>query len=276
MNQEPLIRVAFFLALLALFGCWELLAPRRACRGSRPFRWAANLLLVIVDTLTLRAVAAVWTAGLAMGAALLAEEHAIGLHYALKVPYWPAAILSIVILDFVVYAQHVAFHKVPLFWRVHKVHHSDVGVDVSTALRFHPIEIFLSMQVKVAVILLFGMPALAVLIFEVLLNGMAMFNHANIRIPVKLDVVMRLLVVTPDMHRVHHSVHQDETDSNFGFNLSLWDRICRTYRPQPRDGHETMGIGLAAYQRPEEQNLAWILALPFRSQRPAPARERRH
>lgn len=263
MAFETYVRLGSFLTILAVLIAWERLAQRRPLSGSRPFRWTWNFLMVVVDTLCIRVLAAVWTAGVAVGAAHWAQVNNHGLLNLLEVPPWIAVLSGALVLDFAIYSQHVMFHKVPLLWRLHKVHHSDVAIDVSTALRFHPIEILLSMLIKVGIVVLLGIPVLGVVLFEVILNGMAMFNHANIRLAPAVDHWLRRLVVTPDMHRVHHSVYPDETDSNYGFNLSCWDRLCRTYRPEPRDGHMEMRIGLREYPDGWRQHLGWMLLLPF-------------
>jgi sterol desaturase/sphingolipid hydroxylase (fatty acid hydroxylase superfamily) len=239
---------------------WEMLAPRRKLVIRKPLRWISNLGLVFVNSLLLRLVAPLG----AVGVALLTQRLEWGLFNAIDVPYWAAVVCSVVLLDFAIYLQHVMFHAVPLFWRLHMVHHADLDFDVTTGVRFHTLEILLSFGIKSAVILLIGPPAVAVLIFEVLLNATSMFNHSNIRMPLWLDRVLRWLVVTPDMHRVHHSWHRHETNSNFGFNHPWWDRLCGTYRDQPVDGHTAMTIGL--HQLRDERRadrLPWMLWLPF-------------
>lgn len=259
LHYESLIRLGCFLAALALLAGWEWRRPRRIPTLSRHRRWPANLGLVLVDSLALR-----WTLPLlAVGAAVASEAHGWGLFHRLDMPFWPAFIISLPTLDLAIYAQHVAFHKIPLLWRLHRVHHSDTHIDVTTGLRFHPFEILLSMLFKIGVVTLVGMPTVAVLLFEVILNVTAMFNHSNIQLPLKLDAWLRLLVVTPDMHRVHHSIHRDETDSNYGFNLPWWDRWFGTYRAQPRDGHTGMIIGLDAFRDERSVGLLWLLAQPF-------------
>ena len=238
---------------------WEVIAPRRRLTVSKPLRWASNLGLVAFNTVILRLLLP--TA--AVGMALLAEERAWGLLNNYAVPYWLSLVLAVMILDFVIYLQHVMFHAVPALWRLHMVHHADLDFDVTTGSRFHTIEIILSMFIKLAVVVALGPPALAVVIFEVLLNGTAMFNHANVRMPIGLDRVLRWFVVTPDMHRVHHSVIARETNSNFGFNLPWWDRLFGTYRSQPSAGHEGMTIGLTQFRDLRVERLHSMLALPF-------------
>ncbi|WP_084650460.1 sterol desaturase family protein [Stappia stellulata] len=239
---------------------FELVLPRRDLTLGRGRRWLTNLAIVATDTAVLRIVFPM----AAVGIALWASENGIGLFPWLELSFWLAALLGFVLLDFAVWAEHWASHKIPLLWRIHKMHHVDRDIDVTTALRFHPLEILISMAWKAAVVVAFGIPVVAVLVFEVVLNGAAMFNHANVKLPGWLDRGLRLLVVTPDMHRVHHSVIRRETDSNYGFNLSIWDRLFRTYVDQPRDGHAGMTIGLAEYQTPEPAGYLWSLALPFR------------
>ena len=200
----------------------------------------------------------------AVGLALLAQTRGFGLFNVIAAPAWIGVAASVVILDLAIYLQHVLFHAVPALWRLHRMHHADLEFDVSTGLRFHPIEILLSMLIKFAVVAALGAPALLVLIFEVLLNASSMFNHANIRIPLGVDRILRWLVVTPDMHRVHHSILARETNSNFGFNLPWWDRLFGTYRPQPAAGHEAMTIGIEQFRDPRELWLDRMLAQPFR------------
>ena len=247
-----------FLGMLATMGFWETIAPKREQRASRLGRWAANLGIIAISVLMLRLLI---PAG-AMGAAAFAEANGWGLLNVISLPYPAAIMVAVILLDCAIYWQHVIFHAVPMLWRLHKVHHADVEIDVSTGLRFHPVEMLLSMIIKISVVLLTGAPMLAVLIFEVLLNATAMFNHGNVRLPAGVDRWLRLLIVTPDMHRVHHSIIKRETNSNFGFNLSLWDRLFGSYRAQPAGGHAGMQIGLPEYR--QFRGLAWMLALPFR------------
>jgi len=258
MNDEALIRLAAFLGVLLLMSLWEVLAPRRPLiQGYH--RWPGNLGIVLLNSLLLRLLI---PAG-AIGAAMWADRHSFGLLDMMELPFPVAVALSVILLDLAIYLQHLLFHTVPLLWRLHMVHHADRDIDVSTGLRFHPVEIILSMLIKMAVIVLLGAPAMAVLIFEVVLNGMAMFNHGNVRMPPTLDHLIRLLFVTPDMHRVHHSVIRRETNSNYGFNLSIWDRIFGTYTAQPAEGHLGMTIGLRQFQNQPAHRLGWMLRLPF-------------
>lgn len=261
LSHEWALRLAAFAAVLAAMLAWEARRPRRASgHGRRLQRWRTNLGLVAVDALVVR----LGFPLAAVGAAVLAQERGWGLLNALDVPRWLAVAVALVILDLAIYAQHVAFHKVPVLWRLHRVHHCDVELDATTGLRFHPIEIALSMAFKIALVIALGAPAVAVIVFEVGLNALAMFNHANVRLPERIDRVLRRLVVTPDMHRVHHSIHRDETDSNYGFNLSVWDRLFGTYRAEPRDGHETMTLGLDTFRTPADGRLGRLLLQPFR------------
>jgi sterol desaturase/sphingolipid hydroxylase (fatty acid hydroxylase superfamily) len=260
LSHDMALRFASFAAVLAAMTAWEAWRPRRARAGyGRLKRWSANLGLVALDALLVRLIFPL----AAVGAAVLAEARGWGLFNTVELPAWLAIAITLLILDLTIYGQHVAFHKVPLLWRLHRVHHSDVDLDATTGLRFHPIEIALSMALKIALVIALGAPALAVILFEVGLNAFAMFNHANVHLPERLDRVLRRLIVTPDMHRVHHSIHRDETDSNYGFNLSLWDRIFGTYRAQPRDGHEGMTIGLDVFRSASEGTLRRLLIQPF-------------
>ncbi len=264
--HEASIRMAFFVGIFAAVAVGELVSPRRKPTTSKSSRWFANIGIVVIDALTLRVLFQVLRAVLPIGAvgmALLAEERHWGLLNNITVPYWFAVALSVVILDFVIYLQHVMFHAVPALWRLHMMHHADLDYDLTTGTRFHPIEIVLSMGIKICAVIVLGAPALGVVVFEVLLNGTAMFNHGNLKLPIGLDRVLRLFVVTPDMHRVHHSVFPSETNSNFGFNLPWWDRLMGTYRDQPSRGHEGMTIGLNQFRDPSRLTLPWILALPF-------------
>ncbi len=260
MEHEAVLRLASFFGVFALVAAWEIWAPRRALTVPKSARWANNVGLVVLNTIVLRLL----FPAAAVGMAAYAAEHGWGLFNNLPIPLWLAVALSVVALDLVIYLQHVLFHAVPMLWRLHRVHHADLDYDVTTGARFHPIEIVLSMLIKFAAIAILGPPVVAVLIFEVLLNAMAMFNHGNIRIPRPVDRLVRWVIVTPDMHRVHHSVADDESNSNFGFNLACWDRLFGTYRQQPRAGHREMAIGLSNYRDPQRVNrLSGMLALPF-------------
>jgi sterol desaturase/sphingolipid hydroxylase (fatty acid hydroxylase superfamily) len=259
-ENEPAIRLAGFLGIFALMALLELLAPRRPLRVSKPVRWANNIGLVVLNTAVLRLV----FPAAALGMARYAEAQGFGLFNVVEAPFWAAVAGSVLALDFFIWLQHVMVHAIPLLWRLHRVHHADLDFDVTTGARFHTLEILLSMLIKFAVILLLGPPLVAVVVFEVILNATSMFNHANVRLPLALDRVLRLVVVTPDMHRVHHSVEDDETNSNFGFNFPWWDRLLGTYRAQPRGGHEAMTIGIRTFR--EARWCSWLpgmLAIPF-------------
>jgi sterol desaturase/sphingolipid hydroxylase (fatty acid hydroxylase superfamily) len=256
---ESALRLGAFAGVFLVMALAEFGAPRRDMGHGRGRRWITNMVIVLIDTLAVRLIFPL----AAVGVALWADANGIGLFNVLGVPGWLAGIVCFLALDLAIWAQHLAVHKVPVLWRVHRVHHADVDIDVTTALRFHPIEIVLSMVWKMIVVVALGAPPLSVFLFEVVLNGMAMFNHANFHIPARLDRVLRTILVTPDMHRVHHSVDIAETDSNYGFNLSVWDRLFRTYVPQPALGHEGMTIGLDEYQTDRPTRLGWSLLLPF-------------
>jgi sterol desaturase/sphingolipid hydroxylase (fatty acid hydroxylase superfamily) len=260
MSNEALVRLLAFAGILAAMAAWEILAPRRDQRIGRHMRWPGNLGVVVLDTLLVRLVFPMTLVGLA----LLAEARGWGLLNALNVPGWAAIVLAVIVLDLAIYLQHVLFHAVPALWRLHRMHHADLELDVTTGSRFHPLEILLSMIIKLGVVAALGAPAVAALIFEVLLNATSMFNHGNVRIPQRFDRVLRWMVVTPDMHRVHHSIESRETNSNFGFNLPWWDRLFGTYRDQPAAGHEAMTIGIEQFRDPAELRLDRMLVQPWR------------
>jgi sterol desaturase/sphingolipid hydroxylase (fatty acid hydroxylase superfamily) len=262
LGYEPLIRLGAFGGIFAVMAAWEVLGPRRKQAIGRGLRWPNNLGVVVVDTLLVRLVFPTTAVGLA----LVAEAHAWGLFHTIALPAWVAVVTSVILLDLAIYFQHVLFHAVPALWRLHRMHHADLEFDVTTGLRFHPIEILLSMMIKLAVVAALGAPAVAVLIFEVLLNATSMFNHSNIRMPLGLDRVLRWFVVTPDMHRVHHSILSRETNSNFGFNLPWWDRLFGTYRAQPAAGHDAMTIGIEQFRDARELRLDRMLLQPFRGE----------
>lgn len=260
MSNEAAIRLSFFLGIFAVMALWEMIAPRRALTVSKVMRWTNNLGLVFLNTFILRLL----FPAAAVGVAALSSEQGWGLFNYYDVSPVVAIVSSVVIMDFVIYLQHVMVHAVPVLWRLHRVHHADLDYDVTTGARFHPIEIVLSMLIKFATIFLLGPPVVAVVIFEVMLNATAMFNHGNVRLNLAFDKWLRLFLVTPDMHRVHHSVEDDEANSNFGFSLPWWDRLFGTYRDQPRDGHENMHIGIHTYNEPKQ--VSWLhgmLLLPF-------------
>ncbi len=261
--NEPAIRLGFFLGVFAVIGFWEVLAPRRLLTISKALRWTSNLGLVVLDTVLLRLIFPLAGVGLAAFCA----KNGWGILNHFQVPFWVAVPLAVIALDFVIWLQHVMVHAVPLLWRLHRVHHADLDYDVTTGARFHPLEIVLSMLIKLATIVVLGPPVVAVVIFEVLLNATAMFNHGNIGLPARLDRILRWVVVTPDMHRVHHSIEDDETNSNFGFNLPWWDRLFGTYRDQPRAGQTGMTIGIRDHGDPREvSRLDGMLLLPFRGE----------
>jgi sterol desaturase/sphingolipid hydroxylase (fatty acid hydroxylase superfamily) len=257
---EPAIRLAAFVGVFVVMAAWEWIVPRRKQSVGRMWRWPNNLGVVVVDTLFIR----ILFPTAAVGLALIAEAQGFGVFNMVAIPWWIAVVLSVVILDLAIYLQHVLFHAVPTLWRLHRMHHADLDIDVTTGLRFHPIEIVLSILIKFAVIAVLGAPAVAVLIFEVLLNATSMFNHSNVRIPARSDRVLRWFVVTPDMHRIHHSVLSRETNSNFGFNLPWWDHLLGTYRAEPEAGHEGMTIGIEQFRDPRELRLDRMLLQPFR------------
>ena len=259
-TYEVQVRLVFFFGVLAVMATWEVLAPRRALRVSKLVRWGNNLALVFLNNVLLRLL----FPAAALGMAAFAAEQGWGVLNYFTLPAGLAVLVSVIALDFVIYLQHIMVHAVPALWRLHRVHHADMDFDVTTGSRFHPLEIILSMLIKFAAIAVLGPPVVAVVIFEVLLNATAMFNHSNVRMPAALDRVLRWLVVTPDMHRVHHSVEDDEANSNFGFNLPWWDRLFGTYRAQPRVGHEAMTIGIHTFR--EDKWCSWLpgmLAIPF-------------
>lgn len=252
-------RLSIFAGALILFSCLEALFPRRKRSLPRSGRWLTHLGITIIDSVAVRLLGPLT----AIAVAFWASDKGIGLFNLTEWPVWIEIALAFIALDFAIYLQHIISHRVPIFWRLHKVHHTDRDLDASSAVRFHPVEIMLSMLYKCGLVLLIGPAVIAVLIFEIVLNASAIFNHANLRLPLWLDKAMRLIIVTPDMHRVHHSVIEGETNSNFGFNFSIWDRLCGTYKAQPEAGHEGMIIGLSEHQNLSPSKLLWNLKLPF-------------
>tara|TARA_R110000850_G_scaffold35348_1_gene94314 strand:+ start:39 stop:884 length:846 start_codon:yes stop_codon:yes gene_type:complete len=258
--NEPAIRILGFVSVLSLMALWEILATRRPQTLKRLARWPGNLGIVVLDTLAVRLLFPL----AAVGAAIYASEHGWGLLNLVSMPGWVTVVLAILVLDLAIYFQHRIFHAVPWLWRLHRMHHADLEFDVTTGLRFHPFEILLSMAIKMAVVVVIGAPALAVVVFEVLLNATSLFNHGNVRLPQRVDRWLRLLLVTPDMHRVHHSAIQRETDSNFGFSVPWWDRLFGTYRAQPEKGHLGMMIGIEDFRSEHDLRLDQLLIQPFR------------
>lgn len=263
MTIISILRLSFFFTVLLVMLIWETIAPKRTYKQKLGLRRKFNnLLLVFLNTIMLRLI---FTTA-AVGVAMWCQLHKVGLLYAFEIPLWLTTIISFLVLDFAIYIQHVLFHFLPILWRIHRVHHADMEYDVTTGLRFHPIEIILSMVIKFCIIIFIGAPALAVIIFEIMLNATAMFNHGNVRLASKIDKYLRYIVVTPDMHRVHHSVIPKETNSNFGFNLPIWDRIFQTYISQPKLTHEKMEIGLDQFRDPKQTQTLWrMLTMPFKN-----------
>lgn len=260
LGHEPAVRLSFFFGVLALMALWEVVAPRRPAPLRRWARWPSNLGIVALNTVLVRVILPTTAVALAM----VGAREGWGLLHHAAFPGWLALVVAVIALDLVIYLQHVMVHAVPLLWRLHRVHHADLHFDVTTGSRFHPIEMVLSMLIKFAAILVIGPSPEAVVVFEVLLNATAMFNHGNVRLPAAIDRWLRRVVVTPDMHRVHHSLEDDEANSNFGFNLPWWDQLFGTYRDQPRGGHEGMTIGIRGWRDPRQVNrLPGMLALPF-------------
>jgi sterol desaturase/sphingolipid hydroxylase (fatty acid hydroxylase superfamily) len=261
--SEAVVRTGFFVGIFALMAVWEVLAPLRQQAAPRSLRWSNNLALVMLDSVIVRLVFPLT----AVSFAALAAERGWGLLNLLDLPLWPALILALLLLDLIIYLQHRLFHAVPLLWRLHRVHHADTEFDVTTALRFHPLEMLVSMAIKLAAIALLGAPALAVLVFEIVLNGAAMFNHANVALPARLERVLRLFVVTPDMHRIHHSTRPEEHNRNFGFNLPWWDRLLGSYCPRPQLDQRDMPIGQDQFRTRRDLWLDRLLLQPLRDQR---------
>jgi len=252
--------LGFFVVVLIVMAIWETAAPRRRRAVSRWARWPGNLGVVALNTVLARLLVPAGVAGLA----LIADTQNWGLMNVLDLPFWIAVILSVLVLDLATYLQHVVFHALPALWRLHRMHHADLDFDVTTGARFHPLEIFISLGIKLSVVAVLGPPAVAVVIFEVLLNATSMFKHGNVHIHPRVDRILRLFVVTPDMHRVHHSVLPEETNSNFGFNFPWWDRLLGTYRAQPAAGHMDMTLGIEQFREPRELRLDRMLLQPFR------------
>lgn len=257
--HEPTIRLSVFVGLFAILAISEYLRPRRKLTAPKGSRWFTNAAIVVIDSVLVRLI----FPAAAVGVALWAQSNGYGLFNTVQAPVWVAGLVCIVALDFAVWFSHLLSHKVPMFWRFHRMHHSDTDIDVTTAIRFHPVEIILSMLYKVAWVVALGAPAWSVILFEIILNGVAMFNHSNLKLPLWLDKVLRAIVVTPDMHRVHHSTIPHETDSNYGFNFPFWDKMFGTYIPQPKLGHDEMSIGLSQWQDERPTKLGWALSVPL-------------
>jgi len=260
-QNESMLRLGFFVGMLLIMGVWEWVMPFRNTTFPKAYRWLNNLALVVLNTVLLRML----FPAAAVGMAIFADQQGWGVLSVIEVPLWLSVLMSIVVLDFMIWLQHVTVHAIPVLWRLHRVHHADRDYDVTTGLRFHPLEIVLSMMIKFIVIVALGPPVVAVILFEIILNAMAMFNHGNVRLPSSLDTILRVLLVTPDMHRIHHSVQDHETNSNFGFNLSIWDRLFGTYIKQPEMGQENFTIGIEGFDRQEQvARLDGLLLLPFK------------
>lgn len=261
MQQEASIRLGMFLSIFALMACWELIAPRRELSIAKSKRWLNNLGLVVVNTFTTR----ILFPAAAVGTAIWAEQQQIGLLHLLGWSHLPVMLLiSVILLDLFIWYQHLLFHKIPILWRLHRVHHADLDFDLTTGLRFHPIEVLLSMCIKAALILIFGFPALGVLLFEIILNGCAMITHSNVKLPQRVDDLIRKIFVTPDMHRVHHSWRREEANSNYGFNLAIWDKLFGTYKADSIDGQLGIQFGITETPNPDAVPLHKLLSLPFR------------
>jgi sterol desaturase/sphingolipid hydroxylase (fatty acid hydroxylase superfamily) len=260
-SLEIAVRVGGSALVFATMALWEWLAPRRALTVGRRPRWPGNLGILAVDIVAVRLL--VPTA--AVGVALIAGSRGWGLFNLVGLPSWAAIVIGVIALDLVIYTQHVVFHHVPALWRLHRMHHADLDIDVTTGVRFHPLEILLSLAIKMAAVVALGVPAIAVLMFEVLLNATSMFNHSNVALPPRLEPIARWLVVTPQMHQVHHSIERSETDSNFGFNLPWWDRLFGTYRGKPAAGEQGIVIGLPIFRDVAESTIMRLLTQPFRN-----------
>ena len=254
------LRLGIFVGILVFMAFLEFILPRRNVDANRKLRWTSNIGIVVLDSILVRILLPTTT----IAVALYAESSNFGLFNLFSLPFILSIIISVLLLDVLIYTQHVIFHKIHWLWRFHRMHHSDTHIDVTTGIRFHPVEILLSLLIKYAAILVFGIPAVAVVLFEIILNATAMITHSNLNLPKGLDQLLRWLFVTPDMHRIHHSIHRQETDSNYGFNLSIWDRLFGTYIEEPRDTHEKMLIGIDQFRHKREQIIDKLLTQPFR------------
>ncbi|MGE4233086.1 MAG: sterol desaturase family protein [Bacteriovoracia bacterium] len=256
---EPIIRLSFSVGLFLVLALAECYFPRRRLTFLRKNRWPSNIAITVIDVLVMRMILPLG----AVGFARIVQSHGWGILNSIAFPAWIEVLIAVTVLDLAIYSQHLVFHHVPLLWRIHRMHHTDLDFDVTTGSRFHPAEIALSLGIKLAVITVLGAPAIGVLVFEILLNATALFNHSNLKIPTSADRFIRRFLVTPDMHRVHHSILKNETNSNFGFNLPWWDHLFRTYQKTPKAGHESMTIGTDVFRNPKELRLDRLLIQPF-------------
>lgn len=260
-ENEQNIRLGIFLSLLVFFALIEFLAPLAKRQEKRTTQWFTNITITIIDTVTMRLVLPV----IAVGIAKQAADNGIGLFNVIDIGYWPSFILSLLLLDVLIYGQHVMMHKVPLLWRLHRMHHTELGLDVTTAVRFHPIEIIVSMLIKMAFVYLMGIPVAALIIFEILLNGLALFNHSNIKLASWIEKPLRKLIITPEIHWIHHSEKPNETNSNYGFNLVIWDKIFGTYIDKPTLRYKELRQGLSEFGFSKPQGLIELLISPFKT-----------
>lgn len=258
-QYESYIRLGSFLGLFTLLTIWEISSPKRELLQLRSFRWFSNIGLIVISSVVVRFILP--TA--AVGVAFYAEQEQLGFLNHFEMPFLIQCILAFILMDLAIYFQHVMFHALPIFWRFHRVHHSDLDCDITTGLRFHPFEIIISILFKFVIIISIGAPVITVVVFEIILNAASMFTHSNIKIPRSIEAIIRWIFVTPDMHRIHHSINENETNSNFGFFISTWDRFFGTYIKEPSKGHENMKIGLQSFREPKWQNLRWLIYLPF-------------
>jgi len=260
--SDTILRLTFFLSILIILIIAEILFPKKKRIHNRKDRWITNGLITLINTASVNIVH-IAIPLIAIVAAVDVSNGKMGLFNIINFPIWIEIILTVIILDFIIWGQHLLSHKIPFVWRFHRMHHTDRDLDVTTAVRFHPFEIIFSMFIKITSIYILGASAIAVIIFEIMLNGMAMFNHANLRIPFRIENILRKFIVTPDLHRIHHSIYIDEHNKNFGFSLSIWDKIFKCYLDQPRDGHKDMKLGLK-WQNDKPTKLGWSLWIPFK------------
>ncbi len=260
--SDTILRLTFFLSILIILIMAEILFPKKKRIHNRKDRWITNGLITLINTASVNIVH-IAIPLIAIVAAIDVSNGKMGLFNIINFPIWIEIILTVIILDFIIWGQHLLSHKIPFVWRFHRMHHTDRDLDVTTAVRFHPFEIIFSMFIKITSIYILGASAIAVIIFEIMLNGMAMFNHANLRIPFRIENILRKFIVTPDLHRIHHSIYIDEHNKNFGFSLSIWDKVFKCYLDQPRDGHKDMKLGLK-WQNDKPTKLGWSLWIPFK------------